>query len=125
MGLSHECVASLTAAGYAVREGKQSANRRDAVREAGATVRAVLTNGATLFASNSPGAAQAGGLSVGSVTIASGKRLLLSGDPILPNNLTIPAPVLRVVCPRSRRYNALSTGLAGVGDETFPSLATR
>ena len=45
VGLSHERVASLTAAGYAVREGKQSANRRDAVREAGATVRTVLANG--------------------------------------------------------------------------------
>jgi lactate dehydrogenase-like 2-hydroxyacid dehydrogenase len=38
-------VAALTAAGYAVREGKQYANRTDAVREAADTVRAVLTNG--------------------------------------------------------------------------------
>ena len=45
VGLSPERVASLTAAGYAVREGKKSANRIDAVREAGKTVRAVLTNG--------------------------------------------------------------------------------
>ncbi len=45
VGLSPERVAGLTAAGYAVREGKKQANRIDAVREAGATVRAVLTNG--------------------------------------------------------------------------------
>ena len=45
VGLSPERVASLTAAGYAVREGKKYANRIDAVREAGDTVRAVLTNG--------------------------------------------------------------------------------
>jgi lactate dehydrogenase-like 2-hydroxyacid dehydrogenase len=45
VGLAPERVAALTAAGYAVREGKTSANRRDAVREAGDTVRAVLTNG--------------------------------------------------------------------------------
>src|SRR5687767_11530108 len=45
VGLSPDRVASLTAAGYAVREGKQSAHRSDAVREAGETVRAVLTNG--------------------------------------------------------------------------------
>jgi lactate dehydrogenase-like 2-hydroxyacid dehydrogenase len=45
VGLSPERVASLTAAGYAVREGKKYANRRDAVREAGDTVKAVLTNG--------------------------------------------------------------------------------
>lgn len=44
-GLSPERVAALTAAGYAVREGKKYANRIDAVREAGDTVRAVLTNG--------------------------------------------------------------------------------
>ena len=44
-GLSPERVAALTAAGYAVREGKKYANRIDAVRDAGATVRAVLTNG--------------------------------------------------------------------------------
>jgi lactate dehydrogenase-like 2-hydroxyacid dehydrogenase len=35
----------LTAAGYTVREGKKYANRMDAVREAGDSVRAVLTNG--------------------------------------------------------------------------------
>jgi lactate dehydrogenase-like 2-hydroxyacid dehydrogenase len=44
-GLSPERVAALTAAGYAVLEGKKYANRMDAVREAGDTVRAVLTNG--------------------------------------------------------------------------------
>ena len=44
-GLSPERVAALTAAGYAVIEGKKNPNRLDAVREAGATVRAVLTNG--------------------------------------------------------------------------------
>jgi lactate dehydrogenase-like 2-hydroxyacid dehydrogenase len=38
-------VAALTAAGYAVREGKHYANRTDAIRAAAATVRAVLTNG--------------------------------------------------------------------------------
>jgi lactate dehydrogenase-like 2-hydroxyacid dehydrogenase len=45
VGLSPERVTELTAAGYAVREGKKFANRIDAVREAGDTVRAVLTNG--------------------------------------------------------------------------------
>jgi len=45
VGLSPERAAALTAAGYAVREGKKVANRIDAVREAGDTVRAVLTNG--------------------------------------------------------------------------------
>ena len=45
VGLSPERVAALTAAGYDVREGKKYANRIDAVREAGETVRAVLTNG--------------------------------------------------------------------------------
>jgi lactate dehydrogenase-like 2-hydroxyacid dehydrogenase len=45
VGLSPERVAALTAAGYAVREGKKYANRIDAAREAGDTVRAVLTNG--------------------------------------------------------------------------------
>src|SRR5678816_1237669 len=45
VGVSPERVAALTAAGYAVREGKKYANRIDAVREAGDTVRAVLTNG--------------------------------------------------------------------------------
>jgi hypothetical protein len=45
VGVTPERVAALTAAGYAVREGKKSANRTDAVREAADTVRAVLTNG--------------------------------------------------------------------------------
>jgi len=45
VGLSPERVASLTAAGYAVREGKKHANRIDAVREAGDSVKVVLTNG--------------------------------------------------------------------------------
>ena len=45
VGVTPERVAALTAAGYAVREGKKYANRIDAVREAGDTVRAVLTNG--------------------------------------------------------------------------------
>ena len=45
VGLSPERAAALTAAGYAVREGKKYAKRLDAVREAGDTVRAVLTNG--------------------------------------------------------------------------------
>src|SRR2546427_2306669 len=45
VGLSPERVAALTAAGYAVREGKNSETRIDAVREAGKSVRAVLTNG--------------------------------------------------------------------------------
>ena len=45
VGLGPERVAALTAAGYAVREGKQYPNRTDAIREAGEAVRAVLTNG--------------------------------------------------------------------------------
>ena len=45
VGLAPERLAALTAAGYAVHEGKKHANRIDAVREAGSTVRAVLTNG--------------------------------------------------------------------------------
>ena len=45
VGVTPERMAALTAAGYAVREGKKYANRIDAVREAGDTVRAVLTNG--------------------------------------------------------------------------------
>lgn len=45
VGLSPERIAALTAAGYAVREGKKYPDRLDAVREAGDTVRAVLTNG--------------------------------------------------------------------------------
>lgn len=40
-----ERLASLTAAGYGVLEGKKYANRLDACRAAGDTVRAVLTNG--------------------------------------------------------------------------------
>jgi lactate dehydrogenase-like 2-hydroxyacid dehydrogenase len=40
-----ERVAALTAAGYAVREGMKAASRADAVREAGESVRAVLTDG--------------------------------------------------------------------------------
>ena len=31
-----------------------------------------------------------GSLSIGSVAIASGKRLLLPGDTLIPNNLTMP-----------------------------------
>ena len=45
VGVSPERVASLSAAGYAVREGKKYASRIEAVREAGESVRAVLTNG--------------------------------------------------------------------------------
>src|SRR5712691_11789821 len=45
VGVTPDRVAALTAAGYAVREGKKYANRTDAVREAAETVRAVLTNG--------------------------------------------------------------------------------
>ena len=45
VGLTAERVTGLTAAGYAVREGKKSASRTDALREGGDTVRAVLTNG--------------------------------------------------------------------------------
>src|SRR5712691_3649788 len=45
VGVTPDRVAALTAAGYAVREGKQYANRTDAVRAAAETVRAVLTNG--------------------------------------------------------------------------------
>ena len=47
VGVTPDRLAALTAAGYAVREGKKSTNRRDAVRAAGETVRAVLTNGCT------------------------------------------------------------------------------
>ena len=43
--LTPERVAGLTAAGYTVREGTKYASRIDALRDAGATVRAVLTNG--------------------------------------------------------------------------------
>jgi lactate dehydrogenase-like 2-hydroxyacid dehydrogenase len=45
VGVMPDRLAALTAAGYAVREGKQYANRTDAIRTAAATVRAVLTNG--------------------------------------------------------------------------------
>jgi lactate dehydrogenase-like 2-hydroxyacid dehydrogenase len=45
VGVSAERAAALTAAGYTVRDGKKHANRIDAVREAGDSVRAVLTNG--------------------------------------------------------------------------------
>src|SRR5882672_5385928 len=45
VGVTPERLAALTAAGYAVREGKHYANRTDAVREAAEAVRAVLTNG--------------------------------------------------------------------------------
>lgn len=43
--LTPERVAALTAAGYAVREGTRYASRIDALRDGGASVRAVLTNG--------------------------------------------------------------------------------
>ena len=45
VGLNPQRAAAFSAAGYAVREGKKYAIRMDAVREAGDTVRAVLTNG--------------------------------------------------------------------------------
>ena len=45
VGMAPERVAALTAAGYAVREGRQYANRTDAVRDAADSVRVVLTNG--------------------------------------------------------------------------------
>src|SRR5262245_26827799 len=45
VGVSPERAAALTAAGYVVHEGKKHANRMDAVREGGAAIRAVLTNG--------------------------------------------------------------------------------
>ena len=45
VGVSPERAAALAAAGYDVREGQKYANRIDAVREAGDSVRAVLTNG--------------------------------------------------------------------------------
>src|SRR5688572_3232238 len=44
-GVGPERIAALTAAGYAVREAKKYPSRADAVREAGESVRAVLTNG--------------------------------------------------------------------------------
>jgi lactate dehydrogenase-like 2-hydroxyacid dehydrogenase len=43
--LTPERAAALTAAGYAVREGTGYASRIDALRDGGAAVRAVLTNG--------------------------------------------------------------------------------
>jgi phosphoglycerate dehydrogenase-like enzyme len=45
VGVTPERLAALTAAGYAVRQGKPYANRTDAVRAAADTVRVVLTNG--------------------------------------------------------------------------------
>jgi lactate dehydrogenase-like 2-hydroxyacid dehydrogenase len=45
VGISPERLEALSAAGYAVREGKKYPNRIDAIREAGDSVRAVLTNG--------------------------------------------------------------------------------
>jgi hypothetical protein len=43
VGVTPERMAALTAAGYAVREGKKYANRIDAVREAGDTVTTLVT----------------------------------------------------------------------------------
>ena len=45
VGLAPERAAALAAAGYSVREGRKYASRSDAVRDAGDSVRAVLTNG--------------------------------------------------------------------------------
>jgi lactate dehydrogenase-like 2-hydroxyacid dehydrogenase len=45
VGVTPERLAALSAAGYAVREGKHYANWTDAVREAADTIRTVLTNG--------------------------------------------------------------------------------
>src|SRR5688572_28136631 len=45
VGLTPERAAALAAAGYAVREAKKFASRADAIREAGESVRAALTNG--------------------------------------------------------------------------------
>jgi lactate dehydrogenase-like 2-hydroxyacid dehydrogenase len=45
VGVTPDRLAALTAAGYAVQEGKTYATRTDALRAAAATVRAVLTNG--------------------------------------------------------------------------------
>lgn len=42
---SRERLAAFTAAGYTVREGAKSPSREDAIREAGDSVKAVLTNG--------------------------------------------------------------------------------
>jgi len=52
-------------------------------------------------------------------------------DPLQESGVSVsvacmPAPLLRVVCRRSRRYNAVvSTGVAGVGDVTCPHIATK
>ena len=43
--LGADRIAALTAAGYAVREGAKHASRADAIRDAGDSVKAVLTNG--------------------------------------------------------------------------------
>ena len=45
VGVSPERLAALSAAGYTVHEGKKHAQRVDALRAAGAGVKAVLTNG--------------------------------------------------------------------------------
>jgi lactate dehydrogenase-like 2-hydroxyacid dehydrogenase len=45
VGVTPDRVATLTAAGYAVHEGKHYTNRTDAIRAAATTVQAVLTNG--------------------------------------------------------------------------------
>ena len=45
VGVTSERAAALTQAGYAVREGKKYSSRLDALRDAGESVRAVLTNG--------------------------------------------------------------------------------
>lgn len=45
VGLSPDRLAALTAGGYTIREGKKNPDRMDAVRAAGESVRAVLTNG--------------------------------------------------------------------------------
>lgn len=45
VGVSPERMASLAAAGYSVREGKKYPSRMDACRDAGDTVKVVLTNG--------------------------------------------------------------------------------
>lgn len=51
-------------------------------------------------------------------------------DPLQESGVSVsvacmPAPLFRVVCRRSRRYNAVSTGVAGVGDVTCPHIATK
>jgi hypothetical protein len=57
----------------------------------------------------------AGRLSVGSVEIASGKCLLLPGDNIIPNNLTMPTPVSGTAAPDYGSTAAQPTSCAGVG----------